>query len=215
MNTDFLISLIYIVPAALIAIVMHEFSHGLVSHFLGDPTPNQKGRLSLNPLKHLDPVGTLCLIFFRFGWAKPVMVDPRYYKNKKLGMVLVALAGAFMNFLIAFFSVFILGVLVKTGVDYNNGVNSYIFDFVNYLAIINIGLGVFNLIPFPPLDGSKVLGAILPERIYFKIMEYEKYGIIILLILLSLNLLTKPLIYMQEGIISFYWTITKAIFNLV
>ena len=214
LGEDFLSTLIYIVPAALIAIIMHEFAHGLVSHLLGDPTPEERGRLSLNPLKHLDPIGTLCLIFFKFGWAKPVMVDPRYYKNPKTGMVLVALAGPLMNLIIAFLCIFGLGIYVKITGSHYTDYNSYFIIFVQFLAIINIGLGVFNLIPFPPLDGSKILGAILPERIYFKIMAYEQYGMIILLLLLSTNLLTKPLIYVQKGILDLFWNISKMILKI-
>ena len=93
-----LIELLYTIPAVVIAISLHEAAHGLMSYKLGDPTPQKDGRLSLNPLKHFDPMGTLCLIFFHFGWAKPVQVNPRYYKNKKMGMVLVSLAGPLMNF---------------------------------------------------------------------------------------------------------------------
>lgn len=214
MWADFFNSLIYIVPAALIAIVLHEFAHGFVSHLLGDPTPKEGGRLSLNPLKHLDPIGTICLIFFKFGWAKPVMVNPRYYKNPKTGMVLVALAGPFMNLLIAFLCVFGLGIYVKTGGSYYIEFNSYFITFIQFLIVINIGLGVFNLIPFPPLDGSKILGAIFPENVYFKIMAYEQYGMIVLLLLLSTNLLTKPLVYLQEGIFDAFWNLTKIILKI-
>ena len=105
--------LIYTVPAVLIAICFHEFAHGLVSYKLGDPTPKYEGRLSLNPLNHLDPVGTLALILFHFGWAKPVMVNPQYYRNKKIGMVEVALAGPLMNFFIAFIFLFLYAIFYK------------------------------------------------------------------------------------------------------
>ncbi|MDF2674191.1 MAG: peptidase [Clostridiales bacterium] len=110
---NFIHKLLYSIPAVLIAISMHEFAHGYVSYRLGDPTPKQKGRLSLNPFAHLDLVGTLCLLFFHFGWAKPVLVNPYYYKERKKGMVIVALAGPTMNFCIAFLSTFFMGMIFK------------------------------------------------------------------------------------------------------
>ena len=100
-------NILYILPAVLIAVIFHELAHGLVSYLLGDPTPKETNRLTLNPLRHLDPIGTICLVLFRFGWARPVRVDPRYYQNPRLGMVYVALAGPFVNFIIAFFTGFV------------------------------------------------------------------------------------------------------------
>jgi len=175
--------LIYTVPAVLIAICFHEFAHGFVSYKLGDPSPRRSGRLSLNPLHHLDPIGTFALIFFGFGWAKPVMVDPRYYEDKKSGMVKVALAGPMMNFCIAFLCLLIFTTQVKF--DFYFG--DYIATLLVVTAQINIGLGVFNLIPVPPLDGSKVLGAILPEDKYFSYMRYEMYGQFIIILLLYMG----------------------------
>jgi len=204
----------YTLPAVLIAISMHEFAHGYVSHRLGDPTPKQMGRLSVNPLAHLDPVGTLCLLIFHFGWAKPVGVNPYYYKNRKKGMVMVSLAGPIMNFFIAFLSIGAMGLILKTTGGYAGEFIIYIFNFLNYLFIINIGLGVFNLIPVPPLDGSKVVGAILPEEKYFKYMKYERYGMIILIGLLYLGILNLPLNIIRGGISQFMWTVVNFIFKL-
>lgn len=175
---------IYIVVAALFAIILHEIAHGLVSTWLGDPTPKRQGRLSLNPLKHLDPIGTLCLIFFHVGWAKPVVVNPDYYKNKKRGMALVALAGPLMNFLLAIFSIIIMAIFVKVNA-YSN-VLIIIYNFLLYFSVINLGLGLFNLIPIPPLDGSRILGAFLKDDTYEQYMKYERYGFIIIAILLAL-----------------------------
>ena len=176
---------IYIVVAALFAIILHEIAHGLVSTWLGDPTPKRQGRLSLNPLKHLDPIGTLCLIFFHVGWAKPVVVNPDYYKNKKRGMALVALAGPLMNFLLAIFSIIIMAIFVKVNA-YSN-VLIIIYNFLLYFSVINLGLGLFNLIPIPPLDGSRILGAFLKDDTYEQYMKYERYGFIIIAILLALS----------------------------
>ena len=176
---------IYIAVAALFAIILHEIAHGLVSTWLGDPTPKRQGRLSLNPLKHLDPIGTLCLIFFHVGWAKPVVVNPDYYKNKKRGMALVALAGPLMNFLLAIFSIIIMAIFVKVNA-YSN-VLIIIYNFLLYFSVINLGLGLFNLIPIPPLDGSRILGAFLKDDTYEQYMKYERYGFIIIAILLALS----------------------------
>lgn len=175
---------LYIIPAALIAIVCHELTHGLFSYLLGDPTPKEQGRLSLNPAKHLDLFGTLCLIFFGFGWAKPVRVDPRYYKNPKWGMALVALGGPLANFLIALISGLAV-TLIQNYAPYTEFYN-ILFNFFLYLMIINIGLGTFNLIPIPPLDGSKIIGAILPDNAYVQYMKYQKYGMIFIIGLLIL-----------------------------
>lgn len=194
--------LIITVVAVLIAISMHELSHGYVSYKLGDPTPKAEGRLSLNPFAHLDIMGTLCLIFFNFGWAKPVKVNPYYYKNHKLGMVLVAIAGPIMNFIIAFLSIMGLGIIIKVSNGYLGNISYNIYIFLQYLALINIGLGSFNLIPVPPLDGSKVLGAIIPEDKYFSYMKFEKYGYIVLMLLLFIGVLDAPLGYVREFIIN-------------
>lgn len=186
--------LLYTIPAVLVAISMHEFAHGYVSYRLGDPTPKQSGRLSLNPFRHLDLVGTLCLMFFHFGWAKPVMVNPYYYKKRKMGMLMVALGGPLMNFIIAFVSLFGMGLIIKvTGGYIGSSLVMFLFDLLNYMVAINLGLGVFNLIPVPPLDGSKVLGAVLPEDKYFKYMQYERYGSLLLILLLGVGVLSTPL----------------------
>lgn len=207
-----LIDLLYTIPAVVIAISLHEAAHGIVSYKLGDPTPKRDGRLSLNPLKHFDPMGTLCLIFFHFGWAKPVSVNPRYYKNKKTGMVLVALAGPLMNFLIAFLSIFSMFLMIKNMLI--TEIWSYLYIFLIHLATINIGLGIFNLVPVPPLDGSKILGAILPSDKYFKYMQYEQYGMVILVLLLFAGILDKPFSLASSFVTEAFQTLSIAIINL-
>ncbi|GAA0774175.1 site-2 protease family protein [Clostridium subterminale] len=201
--------LIYLIPAILIAVSLHEFAHGYVSYKLGDPTPKATGRLSLNPLAHLDPVGTICLLFFHFGWAKPVQVNPYYYKDKKRGMALVGLAGPMMNFLIALICAFAIEVILKVTGGYGGDIIVFMFKLFNYTYIINIGLGVFNLIPFPPLDGAKIIGALLPEERYFKFMKYERYGQLIIFALLMFNFLDGPLMIARKGIDKIIWGIVK------
>ncbi|NBK96616.1 MAG: site-2 protease family protein [Erysipelotrichia bacterium] len=193
MNLSSILSdLIYTIPAVLIAIVLHEWAHGFISYKLGDPSPKADGRLSLNPLKHLDPVGTLCLLFFHFGWAKPVQVNPNYYKDRKMGMMLTALAGPLMNFIIAFLSLLIVLLTARfIPMLVNTYVGFYLSQVLIYTAILSIGLGVFNLIPIPPLDGSKILFAILPDDMYFAYMKYERYGSILLIVLLASGLFTS------------------------
>ena len=208
---------IYIVVAALFAIILHEIAHGLVSTWLGDPTPKRQGRLSLNPLKHLDPIGTLCLIFFHVGWAKPVVVNPDYYKNKKRGMALVALAGPLMNFLLAIFSIIIMAIFVKVNA-YSN-VLIIIYNFLLCFSVINLGLGLFNLIPIPPLDGSRILGAFLKDDTYEQYMKYERYGFIIIAILLALSSLrgngTSFISELVDIIFNFIFRLVLKIFGVL
>lgn len=208
---------IYIVVAALFAIILHEIAHGLDSTWLGDPTPKRQGRLSLNPLKHLDPIGTLCLIFFHVGWAKPVVVNPDYYKNKKRGMALVALAGPLMNFLLAIFSIIIMAIFVKVNA-YSN-VLIIIYNFLLYFSVINLGLGLFNLIPIPPLDGSRILGAFLKDDTYEQYMKYERYGFIIIAILLALSSLrgngTSFISELVDIIFNFIFRLVLKIFGVL
>lgn len=194
-------NLIYTIPAVLIAIVLHEWAHGFISYKLGDPSPKAEGRLSLNPLKHLDPIGTLCLLFFRFGWAKPVQVNPNYYKDRKMGMMWTALAGPIMNFVISFIAIFIVMIGLKffPNLLYSD-LGFYIYNVLLVTSFLSISLGVFNLIPIPPLDGSKILFAILPEDMYFAYMKYERYGMILLVILLYSGVFSMILSPLTTGI---------------
>ncbi len=205
--------IIYVVPAVLIALSLHEFAHGWASYMLGDPTPKSQGRLSINPFQHLDLVGTLLLFFFGFGWAKPVMVDSRYYENPKSDMVKVALAGPVMNFVVAFISLFIIGILEKVGVSINS-LSIYVINLLNCIALIDIGLGVFNLIPVPPLDGSKVLLAILPAKSYFSYMRYEQFGMIVLMLFVCLGAFDGFLIGTRNNIVNGMINIISKILQL-
>ena len=193
--------LIYTAPATLLAISAHEFAHGLISYWLGDPTPKRDGRLSLNPLHHLDLVGTICMLGFRFGWAKPVKVNPQYYKNPKQGMALTALAGPAMNLILAFLFLGIFVGLFHVTEGSTEGILGYLMLLAQYTAIMNIGLGVFNLIPIPPLDGSKILGIFLPQRTYFQLMKYERYGGLLMIVLLYTGVLSRPLGFLRDGLL--------------
>lgn len=191
----------------LFSLSVHEFSHGLAAYAVGDKTAKYSGRLSLNPLAHLDPFGAICLFLFGFGWAKPVPVNPWNFKNKKGGMILTALAGPFSNFLLAFIAMVIytlLGGLRFSSASFGFTLASVFYELAYYMIMINLGLGLFNLIPIPPLDGSKVLTAILPERTYFKLMDYERYGFIILIILINTPIFNSLLNMCQSAVIDFY-----------
>lgn len=192
--------LIYLVPAALLAIAGHEFAHGYVSWKLGDPTPKEDGRLSLNPFRHLDPIGTLCLIILHFGWAKPVRINSWYYKDKKKGVVFTALAGPAANFIMAFAGIWGMGIIYKATGGYAGNVLVYLYNLLNYFALLNIGLGVFNLIPVPPLDGSKVLSILLHNDENYIEQHVSRYGYIVLIILAVTGILTIPISLAQSGV---------------
>ena len=176
-----LMNIIVDIPIALIAIIGHELGHAWVSTKLGDPTPRYEGRLTLNPLVHLDLVGTLLMIFTGFGWARPVGVNPMYYKDRKKGMALVAIAGPLSNFLMAFVGI-LLAVLLSVFAGGIVGFGTVSSIFVRF-AFMNLKLMAFNLIPIPPLDGSKILGMLLPNRIYYNVLQYERYAMILILLL--------------------------------
>ena len=174
------------VIAIFLCLTVHETCHGLAAYALGDPTAKSMHRLSLNPLRHIDWIGLLMMFAVGFGWAKPVPVDPRYFKKPKQGMALTALAGPVSNLLLAAAALALLrgAVLVLPGTNWA----IWLVNFLLELSVLSVGLGLFNLIPIPPLDGSKVLAAFLPDRAYVTLMRYERYGILVLLVLSFLNL---------------------------
>lgn len=205
-------SMIYVVPVVLAAITIHEFAHGFVSDRLGDPTPRREGRLSLNPFRHLDLWGTICLLLFHMGWAKPVRIHTGYYKNRKTGTILVSLAGPAANFIFAFLSILLLGLIEKFGG--RSSVWSLLQNLCYYSGVLNIGLGLFNLIPLPPLDGSNVLAEIFPgvQKLYVKIRPYSS---IILLALVWLGVLGTPLAAANNSIINAMWRVVVRMLNLI
>lgn len=189
--------------AALLSISVHESAHALSAHWLGDDTAKRMGRISLNPFRHLDPVGFFMMVVAHFGWARPVPVDMRRFKNPKVGMALTALAGPLSNILLALISTFAfyLTVYLTPAAERSAGIANVLISFFRVMIILNTGLAVFNLIPVSPLDGSKILAIILPDAAYLKLMRYERYGMLILIGLLFLNLLDKPLAFLQGGLL--------------
>lgn len=171
------------IAVVLFSLTVHEFSHGYVSYLLGDDTAKNMGRLSLNPIKHIDLIGALCMFFFRFGWAKAVPINPNRYKNFRLGTVLVSFAGPLSNLIMAFAATFVY----VYAVGIKNMYEGLIIDFLTMFITMNISLAVFNFVPVSPLDGSKILLAFLPERAYRFVLKYERYGFIILIVLTSFS----------------------------
>ncbi|MBS1336692.1 MAG: site-2 protease family protein [Oscillospiraceae bacterium] len=164
--------------AVLMCLTVHETCHGLAAYALGDPTARRAHRLSLNPLRHIDWFGLLMMFAAGFGWAKPVPVNPNYFKKPKQGMALTALAGPVSNFLLALLT--LLAARILCDVAAYSETNQRILDFLLMVAVLSIGLGLFNLVPIPPLDGSKVLFAVLPDRAYDWLMRNERYGMLLL-----------------------------------
>lgn len=164
--------------AVLLCLTVHETCHGLAAYALGDPTARRAHRLSLNPLRHIDWFGLLMMFAAGFGWAKPVPVNPNYFKKPKQGMALTALAGPVSNFLLALLT--LLAARIFCDVAAYSETNQRILDFLLMVVVLSIGLGLFNLVPIPPLDGSKVLFAVLPDRAYDWLMRNERYGMLLL-----------------------------------
>ncbi len=172
--------------SVLLCLIVHEVCHGLAAYALGDPTAKRQHRLSLNPLRHIDWFGMFAMVTLGFGWARPVPVDPRYFKHPKRGMALTALAGPVSNFLLAL-ALLLTARGVYVSAAYST-FNQSVLTFLLSTALLSIGLGLFNLIPIPPLDGSKVLFALLPDRAYQTLLRYEQFGMLVLLGMVLLNL---------------------------
>lgn len=197
---------------------IHEYSHALVATKLGDQTARLSGRLTLNPMAHISPWGAIMILLVGFGYAKPVPVNVRNtkMKNKKVAMALIALAGPLSNLIIGFLSVMVRYIIIVAASKRGGEMTTAIFAlniFFQYSAIININLAVFNLIPIPPLDGSRILFAILPSKFYFGIMKYERYIMAAMFLLLLTGVLTTPLSYLSNLIYNAFNQLFYSIFK--
>ena len=216
--------------AVLIALTVHEYCHGYAAYKMGDDTAKNFGRLTLNPLKHLDPIGALCMLFFHIGWAKPVPINARNFKNPKKGFAITALAGPLSNLVLGFFSAFFYLLIIALFWEkayFAGGFHYHLVDntilFLGIFFTVNVGLGLFNLIPIPPFDGSRLLNVVLPPKYYFGIMKYERYiyygmlawlllGDNVAMILRSIPAIAaSPLLYTAVGIFSLSGMLAAAI----
>ena len=211
--TDILVSLLLSVPIIFLALSVHETAHGYVAYKLGDPTARSLGRLSLNPIKHIDPLGFICMLLAGFGWAKPVPINSRYFKNPKRDMALTALAGPLSNLLLALLFAFILKG-VALALDFlpptsELTANIYIWS-IELITIgirMNVVFAVFNMLPVPPFDGSRIFLTFLPSETYFKIMRYEQYIQMIVMLALVFGVLDRPLAMVSNFVLNLIWQV--------
>lgn len=202
-STQELLDLLMGLPALLLALTIHELGHGVASYWLGDSTAKDQGRLTLDPIAHIDPIGFFALLFFKFGWAKPVPIDPRYYKNRKLGIALTSIAGPVSNFILALITGLIFKFALNAEIEFFF-TNEIMFNFMSSLLIYNISLGLFNLIPIPPLDGSKILASMLPDKLEYKFYQYERYSMVILVLFMYLGVFRTVFSPIVNGAINLF-----------
>ena len=212
MNWIQLVILVMGAAASLICLTFHELSHGLMAYRLGDPTAKLNGRLTLNPIAHVDPVGLCLMLLARVGWAKPVPADMRNFKNPRRDMALTALAGPVSNLVLAFAALAVCSGVYHFAPDHP--VWAYIMLFFTYMAVLSVGLCLFNLIPIPPLDGSKVLFSLLPARIYGFILRYERYVVAAVVLLAWAGVFSGPLWVLVERIIRMFCKLTAFPFEI-
>jgi len=207
-----LLEMLVIVAASLLCITVHETCHGLVAYWLGDDTAKRMGRLSLNPLRHVDMIGLVMMALVRFGWAKAVPIDMRKFRDPKGGMALTALAGPVSNALLALLAMVIRAACYPQYLHSGSGFWQCVVLFLEYIAVLSTGLAVFNLFPVPPLDGSKVLFSLLPKPWYDKLMRYERYGMALLAVLLLTKVLDAPLMYLRGKLLDGLSLLTEPVF---
>lgn len=207
----------YLIKALVLftAVPVHECAHAWAAEKMGDDTGRKQGRITLNPFAHLTLWGSLMMILVGFGWGKPVMVDSRNFKNPKKGMVLTSLAGPASNFIMAFLSMIVYKVLAFLSYAKDSSTLDMMATVFVYITLINISLAVFNFLPIPPLDGSKIFNAILPEKWYFTIMKYENFIFIALIILVYSGLLDAPLSFLQNKVIDVMLFLTGWVDNIM
>ena len=210
---SYLLEIVLGIIPSLLCITLHELAHGYTAYRLGDDTAKRAGRLTLNPIKHLDPIGLLMMLVFHFGWAKPVPVNMRNFRHPKQGMAITALAGPVCNLLITIVFLLLYGLLYSLLSDTKAG--DTVLELFMLTAYMSLGLCLFNLLPVPPLDGSKVLFSLLPDSAYVKLMQVERYGSILLLLLVWSGILGKPFSRLIQAAFSHLFPIAETAFHLV
>ncbi|MBQ4549699.1 MAG: site-2 protease family protein [Oscillospiraceae bacterium] len=204
-----LTELLVTAAAAVLCICLHETCHGLAALAMGDPTAKRMGRLSLNPLKHIDLMGLVMLVVAKFGWAKPVPIEPRYFRHPKLGMAITALAGPLSNVFLSALAAAGYTVSMFYAIEFELAFLETMAEFFYIVFYLSAGLVVFNLLPVPPLDGSKVLFSLLPEKAYWVLLRYERYGMLAMMVLLLTGVLDIPLNILRNGLTGFLAPISQ------
>lgn len=207
------LKLVLSVIPALVCISFHEMCHGIAAYCLGDTTAKAQGRLSMNPLRHIDPVGLVMLVVFKFGWARPVSVDMRRFRHPKRGMAITALAGPVSNLVLACAVLFVRGTVTYPLLGKVWG--QTVIELLDTMAYLSVCLGIFNFIPIPPLDGSKVLFSLLPDSAYMKLMRYEKYGMILLIVLMLTGVTSRPLAAASEFVFEYVFNFARWGFRMI
>ena len=215
-NMNFFNAVVYILSALVVIFLtlpFHEFAHAYIADKLGDKTARYQGRLTMNPMAHIDYLGAIGILFLGFGWARPVPVNANNFKNPKRGMALTAFAGPAMNIIVAFVARFIVYALLAFNRNSAENLIFYIAIFFGYYSMLNINIAVFNLLPIPPLDGSRLLTVFLPTKYYFAVMRYERYISLFIILLIWIGVLDAPLSFLSNWLVNVLDILPRIIFG--
>lgn len=191
---------------------VHEYAHALIATKLGDQTPRLSGRLTLNPMAHISPLGAIMIFLCGFGYAKPVNVNPRNFNDPKKGMALTAIAGPVSNLIMGFVCILLANLFTRILGNMTSLLPYAVYYFLYFAGVVNVNLAVFNLLPIPPLDGSRILQLLIPAKYYYKFLQYERYVVIVVFILIMTGVLSGPLSYISGLIIGLFSSIAGLIF---